>query len=134
MRNHQDGLLIVPGCPYQQIHDVLAAFGIQIAGRLIRQYQKRARDKGASDCHALLLPAGKLSGQVVPPVGKPQNLQDLILLFRVRIAVIQKQRKDNILLHVQFRDQMESLEDKADILTPENSTAVFVQREKVQAV
>ena len=49
-------------------------------------------------------------------------------------AVIQEQRKEDILLHIQFRDQMEGLKDKADVLASEDGTLIFIQRKEIQTV
>ena len=43
--------------PHEDVHDVLAAFGVQGAGGLVGQYDFAAVHQGAGDAHPLLLPA-----------------------------------------------------------------------------
>ena len=46
----------------QQFDDRLAGGGVEIAGRLVREQQRRARGKRAGDGDALLLAARQLRG------------------------------------------------------------------------
>src|SRR5580700_583493 len=46
----------------EQVHDLLALAGMQVAGRLVGKDQLRARNHGARHRYQLLLPARKLAG------------------------------------------------------------------------
>ena len=59
----------------QQLHDLLARFGVQVAGRLVGHDDGRVVDQRAGDGHALLLPAGKLVGAVVHAVAQPDRFE-----------------------------------------------------------
>ena len=48
----------------QELHHLLAVFGVQITGRLIGQNQFRIRYYGTGDRHTLLLSSGKLLGEM----------------------------------------------------------------------
>jgi hypothetical protein len=65
--DHDDGdaFIAVEFVRSSMISQALA--GVEIAGRLIRQQHRRARNDCAGDGHTLLLPAGKLAGRVVLP-------------------------------------------------------------------
>ena len=65
MRHHDDGeaaLVIEPG---QELHDLMAARGVEIAGRLVGEQHQRIGDDGARDGDALLLAARKLRRRVM---------------------------------------------------------------------
>ena len=134
MGDHQNGLLIVPGRPAQKIHHVPAALGVEISRRLVRENKRRTGNQRPPDGHPLLLSAGKLSRQMLPPVFQTQHLQDLIHPTLIRLPVIQQQREDDVLLHVQLRDQMKGLKDKADILSAEDSPFILVHGKYIPPV
>ena len=52
----------------KQFHNLHARFGIEIAGGLIGQNQRRPIDQRARDGYPLLLAAGKLIGQMMATV------------------------------------------------------------------
>jgi hypothetical protein len=54
MGDEEQGGSGLPGLFAQQRADGLLALGIQVGGRFVRQQERRLRDEGASDCHALL--------------------------------------------------------------------------------
>ena len=56
--DHQHRLLIMSGCLQKQIHHILAASGIQISGRFVRQNQHGPCNHGPANGNPLLLPAG----------------------------------------------------------------------------
>ena len=60
---------------FDQIHNVIGRFGIQIAGRLVRQNNPRIIDECSGNGHSLLLSAGKLGGKVIGESGKPHFFQ-----------------------------------------------------------
>src|SRR5207302_10550738 len=60
--DHDDGLFEFAVESLQEIKNFPCAAGIEIAGGLVRHQDSRVGDEGASDGHALLLPAGELPG------------------------------------------------------------------------
>ena len=46
----------------EQLVDGVGVHGVQVAGRLVGQHERRAVHERAGDGHALLLPAGELVG------------------------------------------------------------------------
>jgi hypothetical protein len=55
-------------------HDVERGLGVEIAGRLIGQHDRRIVHQRARDGYALLLAAGELVGLVASPVARPSML------------------------------------------------------------
>ena len=64
--------------PLKHLQDFLAGAGIQVAGRLVGQQDRRMIDERAGDGHALLLPAGKLRRLVVEPLAQADAFQEQI--------------------------------------------------------
>ena len=50
----------------EHLHHLVAGRGVEVAGRLVGQQQRRLVDQRAGDGHALLLPARELVGMVRP--------------------------------------------------------------------
>ena len=67
VRHHDDRLLELGVQPLQQSQDLLARLGVEIAGRLVGEQQRRVGDDGARDRDALLLAAGELARVVLRP-------------------------------------------------------------------
>ncbi len=67
VRDHQHGDAVVHVQAPQQLHDLAAALGVEVAGGLVGQQHRRLGDDGAGDRHALLLAARQLGRRVVLP-------------------------------------------------------------------
>src|SRR6266849_819461 len=61
----------------EQLHDVRRGRGVEVAGGLVRQEDRRAVDHGPGHRDALLLAAGQFVGAVVDPVGQADQVEDL---------------------------------------------------------
>ena len=105
----------------QQIHHLLAVLGVEVTGRLIRKNQLRACDHGTSNSDALLLASGELLREVLGAMADGHALHNLrdfgLSLCGAYVQVAQRQL--NILIHIQFVNQVEALEHKADIALAE---------------
>ena len=114
---------------FQQVHDLFTVLGIQITGRLIREDQLRAGHHGTGDGHALLLTAGKLLREVIGTMADGHtlhNLRDLgLALAGADIQIAQRQL--NVLIHIEFVDQVEALEHKADVALAELGALLLLQ-------
>src|SRR5215208_576572 len=62
--------------PAQQAQHVGLGLGVQVAGRLVCEYDGGPRDQRAGDGHALLLTAGELGGAVRAPVAHRGRLEE----------------------------------------------------------
>ena len=59
----------------KQFHNLNTGFGIEIAGGLIGQNQRRPIDQRARDGYPLLLAAGKLIGEMMGPFFQSHQLK-----------------------------------------------------------
>ena len=100
----------------EQVHQAHADLVVDIAGRLVRQQQAGARDDGAGDGDALLLPAGEGRGQgveVILEADPGQQLRHMALDVGFAHAG-DAQRQRDIVHGGQMLDQAEILEHHAD--------------------
>ena len=121
--------------------------------------QGRTGNERPANRHALLLAAGKLTGQMLPALCQSQHMQQFIHKFLIRgrspspsvkgefIAIIGEsgsgkstllnivggldKRECQILLHVQFRNQIKGLKDKSNVLPPENGQLLLGHGEHI---
>ncbi len=107
----------------------MSSSGVEITGRLVGQQQRRAGDDGAGDCHSLLLAAGELPGSVVFPALKAhlaQGFTPQVVTFLGRKSSIDKWQ-----FHIFQRrgavEQVEALEDKAQVVAPQQGALVACQ-------
>ncbi len=101
----------------KQIHHLLAILRIEVSGRLIRQQDRRITRQRPRHRNALLLTAGELRWIVLDAMRHADPLQRfmhfLLALRRSHAAI--RQRQLHILIHIQIADQIESLEDEANL-------------------
>ena len=103
---------------FEQRHDFVTGGGIEVAGGLVGQQDRRVVDQGASDRHALALTAGELVGLVVHALFEIDlahgEFGALEALFAGHAGIDQRQ------FHVVQRggagQQVEGLENEADFL------------------
>ena len=100
----------------QEGEDITAGFGIEIAGWFVSQKQGWVGDQCSSDCHPLLLAAGKFAWSVAKPIAKPDSLEhvDRSLLPLDSGDGLVEQRHFDIFRDGQGADQVEGLEDESD--------------------
>ena len=77
VRHHQHGDAAFPVERHEQVHDLGAALGVEVAGGLVGEQHGGLGDDGARDGDALLLSAGKLGGRVILAVAEPDRVQRL---------------------------------------------------------
>ena len=119
----------VPRLPQalDDVHDLLAGGGVQVAGGLIRQDDGGLHGQHPGDGHPLLLAAGDLAGPVVHTVREAHlgqgGLHPLPALGGGKVVVEQGH------LHIfeggELRQQVELLEDEADLLAPDLTELVL---------
>ena len=101
----------------KQLHHFRAVFRVQVTGRLIGEDDLRIRNDGAGNGHTLLLTSGKLLWEMARTVTDIHPFQDVVhhlLTFTGFYFEIGK-REFHVLEHVQFVDQVETLEYETDI-------------------
>ena len=141
MGDHQNGgALLVQGT--EQFHHFLAMNGIQVAGRFVGQDQRLVADHCAGNRYALLLPAGQLARSVLGAVRHAHAIHHLgnLLLALAGGHLVVEQGQLDVLGHRQFVDQVEALENEADVLLADRTEAllgvtgnVFVEKPVIAA-
>ena len=115
--------------PLEQGQDLLAGGAVEVARGLVGQEDARLVHQRAGDGHPLPLAARELVGPVLHPVAQPHPAERLrglpAPLLRAQAGVDQRQ------LHVVQRggagQQVERLEDEADLLVPDPGERVVAQ-------
>ena len=121
VRDHQHGDAVVHVEAPQQVHDLAAALGVEVAGGLVGQQHGRLGDDGAGDRHALLLSARQFGRRVVLPALEADGLQRLGrcgVACGGRLAAVE-QRQLHVLLRRGARQQVEALEHEAEVPAPQ---------------
>ena len=101
----------------EQVHHRLAVLRVEVAGGLVGEQDRRLAADGARHGDALLLAARELAGQVLGAVGHADALERrrhaLLALGGAHAAVGERQL--DVLEDVQVANQVEALEDEADL-------------------
>ncbi len=120
----------------EQLHDLRAGLGIQIAGRLIGQDQWWMIDQGAADGHPLLLSAGKLIRLMLGKTfqsGLAQQLERTHAALRAADTGVE-QRRGDIVQCGHALEQIETLKYEADALVANLRKFVARQRCHILAI
>ena len=113
-------------------HDIeyfLDHFGIEGARRFVEKHDFGVHGEGASDGHALLLPAGKLLGPGYFLVGEADFREELSSegdSFLLAFLEHDRGRKRDVVDHVQVGKEIEALENHAHFLADVADIGLFV--------
>ncbi len=113
----------------EEVHDLGRGGRVEVAGRLVGEEDRRVVDQRAGDGHALALAAGELVGLVVHALAEPDPLQGAARPFpalAARHAGVD-QRQLDVLQRVGARQQVEGLEDEADLLVADGRELAVVE-------
>ena len=118
-QEHRDAALRIQ--PLEDLHDLDARARVEVAGRLVRQDDGGFVDQRPRDRHALLLAAGQLVGKVVGAVAEADGLERRAgapcrSRRLERAAAVVEQRQLDVVERARARQQVEALEDEADLL------------------
>src|SRR5689334_21925344 len=116
VRDHDDRLLVLLVQALEQLQDLLARFAIEVAGRFVRQQQRRIAHERARDGDALLLAARELTREVPEPVAEADELQRRrrALLALGAAHLDEQQRQLDVLQRGEHGNQVVELEDETD--------------------
>jgi hypothetical protein len=129
VRDHHDGdaaLLVELG---EQEHDLALLRGVEVAGGLVGEDERRLGDDGAGDRDALLLSAGELARGVVLAAGEADGVQRrerASASLAGRHATVH-QRKLHVLERARSPEQVEALEDEPDVVATEQRELVEIE-------
>src|SRR5690606_31891847 len=113
-----------------QPDDVLAGGGGEVGGGLVCKDDPRTRHQGARDGHPLALTAGELVGPVAHLLVEPDLLDDLpyaSIPFLLRHPALEKQGEFDVLVNVEYGDQIEALEDESELVQAQPGEAGVVE-------
>jgi len=121
--------------PLEDGHDFLAGPRVEVAGGLVGQDEARVAGDGPGDGHALLLAPGKLGGAVGEAVAHADDLEGLPGLaspLPQREAAVDE-RQFHVLLGRRPGEEVEGLEDEADLAVPDGGEFVAGEGRDVTA-
>ena len=128
MGRHNEGLPGVAAQLQQQFQNYFAGTFIQVARRLVRQEQDRVMDEGAGDSDALLLAPTEPVGERVEAISQADPIQQVFgAAVALSILASQLDRQGDVFQDRQRGDQIEELEDDADVAAAEERALVFAQ-------
>ena len=106
----------------EERHDLDRHVAVEVSRRLVGEQQRRARHERARDRDALLLTARQLARMVIEPIAEPDAPQRVggqrLRVLPPARAVVQ-QRQLDVVERRGAREQVEALEDEAELLVSE---------------
>ena len=122
--------------PLEDGQDLAGRAGVEVAGRLVGQDHRRVGHQRSGDRHPLLLSARQLGGEMVDPVGQAhlgqRGQRPLPALVAAQPGVGQRQL--DVAERSRARDQIEALEDEADLAVAQIRQVVLVGAADVESV
>ncbi len=135
VRDHDDGRAVAVDL-LEQLHHRARHLRVEIAGRLVGEQQLRAAGQRAGDRHALLLAARQL-GRIVAHARRKadalQRLADALPALGGRHLAV-AQRHVDVVVDVEIGNQVEGLEDEADLAVADARAAVVAELADILAV
>jgi hypothetical protein len=114
----------------EEIEDRFRRGRVEVAGRFVGQDHGGRIRQCPGDGHALLLPAGQCRGKLVGLVGdldSRQQLQCALAPLARRIGAAEVHRQHDVLHRRERRQELEELEDEADVAAAPRRQLAFVQ-------
>ena len=119
MGDHDDGHALLIEL-LEDLHNLLAGFGVQCAGGFVRQQHLGVVHNRSGNGHTLALTAGKLGGLKVDPVAQAHSLQsfsgDFLALFAAHTCI--EQGQCHIVQGGLPGQQVKALKHKANAVQP----------------
>ena len=122
VRDHHNCLAeVLIELPQQREHG-FGAFRIEISRGLISEYNFRLADNRARQSHTLLFAAGKFRGFVPQPLFQAQQTGNSFEAVRVETVSMDVLREGNIVIRIERRQQIKSLEHEADFVAAQQGS------------
>jgi hypothetical protein len=119
MGDHHDGLAELVDRAAQEAEQLGAGAGVEVAGGLVGEDDRRPAGKGAGGGEELLLPAGQLPRPVPEAFAQPDRFDDAADPGVVWDAPGDRQRQGDVLRGGQGWQQVVGLEDEPDPVAAE---------------
>ncbi len=103
-----------------------AGLAVKVAGRLVGQYNSRFGNQSAGNRHTLPLSARKIIRHIFQFIFQPQQVNDLVQKLLIYRVPVQLHRQDDVLIHIQNRNKVIVLEDKADVAAAKDGKLFIV--------
>ena len=126
--HHHDRLAELVDGPAQQLEHVATRVRVEIAGRLVGEHDRRPRDERARHRDALRLSAGELVGSMGAAVLEPDRPDQGLAPGLVRLVAADPNGEQNVLLGIEYREQVVALEDEADLLATQQRQLAIRER------
>ena len=135
VRNDDDGVALLAKL-VEEPHDVLAGFGIQIAGGFVCKDDRGSCHECASDSDALALTAGKFVRFVAGAVGESDVIERLHCALTALIFADARidERQFDIVKRIAAWKKIEGLEDEADFFITDFGEIVVVEPGNVDTI
>src|SRR5262249_15112286 len=128
VRHHHDRLAVLVDGAAEELEDLAARRRVEGPGWPGREQDRRLGDERTCDRDALLLATRELGGPVGKAVLEPDVPDELVEPGLVRLLSGDCQGEEDVLARVQHRQQVEELEDEADVLPAELRQVVVAER------
>ena len=125
--HHQEGGLERAAQLQHQFLDTARGVLVEVAGRLVEQYQRRTVDQRARNGHPLTFAAGQLGRLVGEPVAEADPFEQRDGAAAGVAAAFQFQRQHDVLRGGEAVEQLEGLEHEADVLGAHPGALVLVE-------
>ena len=111
----------------EELEHLVAALGVERAGRLVGEEQRRLVGERTGDREPLALPAGEHAGRFLRLVGEAEEVEEVA---GARLRALARRARDHrgerhVLEHAHALEQVEELEHDADVLAPHDRELVL---------
>src|SRR3954451_21090893 len=128
VRHHDDGLTAGAYGALQEAEQFGTGLGVEGAGGLVGEHDLRPSGERAGGSNSLLLTAGELGRSMPQPVAEADEVDDRPDPQRVRLAAGDADRQLDVLRRGEGREQVERLEDEADLVASQQRQLLVIER------
>src|SRR6266851_6601604 len=132
--DHHDSLPQILVELAEHLQNDFGIFGVEVPGGFVGKEDFRLVDDGAGDGHALLFAAGELGGLVVQAALEAQHLGNDVETVGVEAIAVNELRDGDVAFGGQGGQQIEALEDEANLVAAELGTRRVTELGQIVAV
>lgn len=119
---------------FEKIEHAHTGVRVEISGGLVGEKNARRVGEGSRYCYTLLLAAGELHREVMAALPESYTLEELIRSRSRTVNALKLEGYLNVLSRGKRGDQLETLEDEADLFASELGALVLTHCSEVVAV